>query len=828
MSVDDYRRWFYSEHEKLINQKKLPIYKQLLMEYSNVARLGTMKILKLALDMSTTNTIITTYKASRGDLTIIYGFLYSMLIQDKEKVTKLDSSQASNDQIAHKYVCLGQSLISRDGEYRNRLNIFGSFLAIKKHFIEQWEDIEEYMLAFIKGAGFMLYNEFYYPSERMQQKYSDLMESSLASSRLDIHFLIGNWFGEVLNYYMGFKTGHINPVFAEIFGFKDREMMSRHMDFIGRLIKDHGHSKIYDLWNKLNCYFVPANVSSQRIVKLGQKLIPLNYSEYENPFNIFYKPWREYLIAQRIQGLFLSGICFNIPLMADYFMVSNTKKTLYDNEVQVLKLEHSEQAKVVVGQLQTAQRSTFKEPIIAHEREPVLKKPTTKKGGKVGKAKVINKNVKKIDKVQDSFVIVRDSNALKSINESQEGPESYDVIEEWLSRDFKVLHAKINDPIEFARQEIIMSDSSLGVFSEYVGRTVYNAFGLCKSSETFHKFLGQPLVNHEIFDKYMFEIVYALHCINRFYGVMHGDLHLNNATIGPNYFTSFLDPSKLANPRAVFIVSQADSLIFNFPTNQYTSKLIDFSRAIIKLDDIDRFRHAECRNVMRDQIPILTDRQREQMHQEQVARILWMYENSFPEFYGGNKERLREVIGKHFEQLFPIISTFDTFTFFNNMLLMFEKRELKPVKQIALLQKVTNAAEDILVNRMTRLLGDDKLFKVEELFENGNLSIMSTCFENYLTTLDKLGKSKDTIDVIDISNCDNEIIKYSLDEFKDFPPYLQTNLCISPEGKKYPWPGNSGPIPQEMMGRKKYEEFKLGGLREIVERAQKYKGKLIV
>lgn len=827
MSIDDYRRWLYDEHFRLINQTNLPIYKHLLVDYSNVARIGTMKILKLAIDVDPTKTIITTYKASRGNLTVIYGFLYSMSIIETEQNRK--EMGVFGNKVFHKYVCLGQSLISRDGEYRNRVNLFESFLALKKYFIEPWEDLEEYMLDFIKGAGFMLYNEFYYPNEKMQLAFSDDVEASLASSRLDIHFLIGNWFGEALNYYMGFKTGHINPVFAEIFGFKDKEMMTRHMNFIGQLVKDHGGSKIYDLWNKLNCYFTPPAITSQRTTKLGQKLIPLNYSEFENPFNIFYKPWREYLIAQRVQGLFINGICFGIPLMADYFMVSNTKKSLYDNEVQVLKLEHSEQAKIVVGQLQTAQRSTLKEPLIIKEAKPIVDK-RHKKGGKQELKQQDQKSKQEEPKQElkkkDDFIIVRDPKAVSSIKDSDDEPESYDIIEQWLSRDFKILHAKIGDPIEFARQEIIMSNTSFGVFSEYVGRTVYNAFGLCKSSETFHKFLGEPLHNAEIFTKYMFEIVYTLHCLNRFYGVMHGDLHLNNATIGPNYFSAHLDPSKLANPQAVFIVN--DNLVFSFSTNQYTSKIIDFSRAIIQLTNIDRFRHAEARNVMKDELPILTQVQREQMEREQVLRILWMYETAFPEFYAAKKEQLKEMLIKHFEKLFPIISTFDTFTFFNNMILMFERRELKGPTQLKLLKTVRDAAEQILVGRIGKLIDDEKLMKVDEMFENGNLSIIATCFEDNLTTLEELEKRKDSTNIIDISNCNNKIGDYSLDEFKEFPPYLQTNMCLTPDGKKYAWPGNKGKVPYEMMWRKKYEGFKLKGLVEILARAKQYKGKLIV
>jgi hypothetical protein len=154
--------------------------------------------------------------------------------------------------------------------------------------------------------------------------------------------------------------------------------------------------------------------------------------------------------------------------------------------------------------------------------------------------------------------------------------------------------------------------------------------------------------------------------------------------------------------------------------------------------------------------------------------------------------------------------------------------ELKAVPQLKLLKDIRDAAEQILVGRMGKLIDDEKLMKVDEMFENGNLSILSSCFESNLTTLSALEKQKDSINIIDISNCNNKITDYCLDEFKEFPPYLQTNMCLTPDGQKYAWPGNKGKVPYEMAWRKKYEGFKLKGLIEILAAAAKYKGKLIV
>ena len=121
------------------------------------------------------------------------------------------------------------------------------------------------------------------------------------------------------------------------------------------------------LRHDLNVYSISPSSGS---LKVGQKLIPLNISEVQNPFNIKYKPWREFLISEKIQDLIINGICKGYPFIGDYFYIKDIRKTIFDNYVQYMKLEHSEQATFITRKLIEARRATYytaEQPIIGRE-----------------------------------------------------------------------------------------------------------------------------------------------------------------------------------------------------------------------------------------------------------------------------------------------------------------------------------------------------------------------------------------------------------------------------------------------------------------------------
>lgn len=70
--------------------------------------------------------------------------------------------------------------------------------------------------------------------------------------------------------------------------------------------------------------------------------------------------------------------------------------------------------------------------------------------------------------------------------------------------------------------------------SEYIGRTIKDAIYL-QRDELYRIYTGDILNDHGMFYKYVFEALYGLNCMNMYAGIIHTDLHINNATIFEMY-----------------------------------------------------------------------------------------------------------------------------------------------------------------------------------------------------------------------------------------------------------------------------------------------------
>ena len=91
--------------------------------------------------------------------------------------------------------------------------------------------------------------------------------------------------------------------------------------------------------------------------------------------------------------------------------------------------------------------------------------------------------------------------------------------------------------------------------------------------------MGPIFKDFRQFNKYIFEFIYALSCLNQ-YGMIHGDLHLNNCTIFELKVLIGRDSKKpiIPNPHMIY---EAGGVQYIFPTSGRTVALIDFSRAFI-------------------------------------------------------------------------------------------------------------------------------------------------------------------------------------------------------------------------------------------------------
>lgn len=774
-----------------INIKKIST--NINVEYGEAVRLAGSRILKTSLVIFTISNITTAFKISDPEIPgseIIFGYLYTNLRKESHKT----GTFTGTEHLIHELYCASASLLSRDGEYRQRINPVYSLQRIIDKFTDVWEDLEEYVMEKVKRYNWNTFTESFYPVNELKE-YAEEMESDLAGRRFDVKFLVICWFVEFVNIANNIKINHINKLFLVIMRFKDKIEVEKDLKFYNQLIETHSAEKINLLHNNLNCYTHAPVVGTSRQLKLGQKIIPLNLSEVQNPFNIRYKPWREYLISEKIQSLVVNSVCSGVPLLGDYFYIRNARKTLFDNYVQYMKLEHSEQAIGIARKLIEAQRSTFKSK--GFNNRTVDGKERVEK----------NKHDKLIETYKDS----------------SDGPDSYNEIEEWLSNKFRLLHEKIADPIEFSREEIIMSEMAMCVTSEYVGRTFYDALNIVKDNKTYAADTGDMYENYDTWAKYMFELIYTLYCLNSLHGVIHGDLHLNNFTLHPLYFSNFKNLNDLKNPSMVYALDK--NHYYAFPSKQYHIVIIDFSRSIIRPSFLDSFENFELMNAKKmkfsgkGKIQIIKPEERSEFFHEQVVRVVKFYELYFPDYIATKKSQISLLLLNNFDRLFPILGGIDSYMSVNNLILFFRKNgyDKKYIKHFKLLEDIFFTAETELTENFEKFINDSQLLSNSVSYTNKK--ILDQHFKEYLiispenNQIDKYIASSTTINA---SIYENKEI-YNLSYYDKFPEYTKTTQWYF-NGKL-----QESPFTEQFKAHRiQYEKEKLKNLHFISDIANTY------
>jgi len=469
-------------------------------------------------------------------------------------------------------------------------------------------------------------------------------------------------------------------------------------------------------------------VDLHKKVKLGQKLIPLNLLEATHHFNIEYTPWKEFLIANKLSDLVVNNITNGFSLTNSWFLIKSNKKGLYDNPSQADRIEKSNIATKIVDILNQA-RTYTRQNINTNEQEG------------------------------DSF------NKTMSIIYPSVLSENKKHITSWLSSEFYVLNKKIKSSIDHTKKNIIMSNVSLNIISEYLGKTLYDAVFFTKKSEYYNKLVDHPFseVSYSYFKKYMFQICYNLYCINSKYGIIHGDLHLNNITLNSLFYKKSIHIN-VKNPLILYVLSPEYQYIFEH--NFYDLCLIDFSRAIL---------HIDTYNLLKlDSIPDFYNiiHSKKQFTEIQITLLLDYLISIKPE-YKDLEIQITNQIKHHYNSFFKILTTLDLFHV-SNKLLDFIKLGKETnftsyyPKTITLIENINKSADYYLSIELNNLLEKRNYQEVDEM-EWPILTIIKDIFAENLSDNFKTYKN-----IVDVYNY-NSIIQYSISSLKKFPPTLQTN-----------------------------------------------------
>lgn len=693
-----------------------------------------------------TNCIASTFKIRQmkdnlEDSGAIYAFLYTKI---------------SDGEIVPSYYCIGPSLVSRDGEYRQRIGLCKQIHAIKKKYSDIYIELENHILRKMKEMRWNYFDEHFYPNKE-KKKFEQQLISYIARSTVKLDLLICSWFATLFNVANDLLENHVNNLYMDIMGFTDATQKNKDIEFFSSLKKKFG-DKVMQLRSDLNIL----NTTKITGLKLGQKLTPLNISEVENPLSIKYKPWREYLISRKVQDLIINGICKGYPFVGDFFYLKNINKTMFDNYIQYLKIEHSDQALYIIRKLIEARRSTY---FTADEFQQMMQ------------------DDRKISKLHRSSKKKSDDTSSESLQD----------ISIWLSQKFKTLYNKIDDPIIYGKSALIMSEVAFGTISEFVGRTWYD-FLLLNSKIPVSKYYtsetGCPLFSRkfsvDLWNKYVFEYVYALLCINIRLNLIHGDFHLNNGTIHPIYYNDYFDIKKRTNDgekySMVYVLPNGKNYVaYSFPTLQYHSCLIDFSRSIIRPSKIDDFKDELYYEKKREKIKFLKKKDVNKFYNNQVCRVLNLYESLFPDMYSKNKHNIDLFIGAYIEKLFPLLTAFDMYKF-SKETIQFFKIKLKDKinsRQFSMMNKIKKITENFLTIKLQKIMDNPILLDDPYYSETyANREIIDECFSEYLTMStyndEWSEKTKNEGDnLIDVCYMDNEI-KFSLfGAYSERPKFLK-------------------------------------------------------
>jgi hypothetical protein len=667
--------------------------------YGSYNRLSAIITFGYFLDINIVDTICTTFKFrdTKSNKEAIFSFgYYESITKDNKNTT---SYKPHGGKYAYKYFTIGGSFLSKDGEYRVGFikiqNLHSIFSDPQLNGL--FTNIKEYLIKKLNDRQIILFKEFFYPTG---DKKEIEIELEYYTHALQYNLFVLTWFNDMYNEHCNIVENHLNKKYKDImFRYKKEDL-----EFINILIKRHGYDALSKLRYFSNHVFTKNKITSKENgTKIGQKIIPLSIAEAQNPFDLLYKPWREYLISLYLSNLVINNISPGFFITNTWFYIKNSRKGLFDNDIQYEKMNRSELAIQITDLLNRAQ-------IYTHEN--------------IEQRKTISKT----------------------------------HIKSWISNKFKNLSDKIQQPIDYAKEDIIMSNVALCIISEYVGRTIMDVISLSKSSPYYGNLIGHPFTQkgYKYFSKYMFEICYNLYCMNSVGGVIHGDLHLNNATLNPLTYKNNRNVLDATDPMVLYVLDDEKEQ-YVFHTCGYYSCIIDFSRSIILPEKIDQL-HDES---LPKSYSIIKNLKKYQEHQIESLLNLYIHYTS-----DINRDELRILFKNHFEAVFKLLSATDIFGFTNKLLTLFSLKDKTIVvpynKCVELLNKINKYAENYLTVEMNKLIMDKHYEKKILEMNWPSLTIIQNCFCDFLVDNTKIGT------IVDVYNINNEM-KFSLNKIVNYP-----------------------------------------------------------
>lgn len=738
--------WYEAEYSKQLVYQPMPSLANAKQNYQlgSIKRMHNLSVLKYRFNYNTMDMVVIVMKLYDYTLkkSTNYGTLFCELIDNITPIRRKIVPDVSG-KVAFTYYSATPSHISCDGEYRSSFAPYAALIQARNRYPDIWYEIEEFVTRIRTRRNWSIYTTYFYPKLEQEERNTDI-EYAVKNELIPMTLLIVSWFVTAFEAALGITKNHINPVFKEIM----LKYETSDTDFIKDLIRKYGGERVEQFKEEL--FYKPASFQGDRAsaAKCGYKMIPLNIKEVQDPMNMRYKPWREYYASMKCNDLVVNSISPSFPIILDWFYIKNSRKGLYDNKSQYDRLKNSELARDILHILYEAQRSTY--------------------------------------------FAVENANMLKTTEQQKK----------WISTKFRKLSGKIDEPINYSIEEIIMSEVTLAFASEHVGRTVADSIALLTTSKVYSSMLGHPLrdIGYDYFAKYIFEICYGLLCANVHLGIIHGDFHLNNATIGKLFYPG-KEASANKNKENKVIYVLDDNNQFLFPTNGYYGGIIDLSRCIINPAQVELFKDSSLPSTQR----IIKDEK--QFQATEMYALLQLYLQMFPSKIK-QKEELVVLFKNHFNTVFKLLTCIDVYMFSVRLSRVFAQTK-HPVhkKCIELIDNINRLAEKYIATDMNHLLNEPAGYSATVADQEWPIAIIiKKCFAEYIG-----GSAYRTPGTIVDTYIFNNKMKYSVTRYDTFPPILKHGRYINPK-----YPGKIIDIPEVTEMRKKNrEEYEMQKLHNL-------------
>ena len=300
------------------------------------------------------------------------------------------------------------------------------------------------------------------------------------------------------------------------------------------------------------------------------------------------------------------------------------------------------------------------------------------------------------------------SEIASDVNKSLREADSYTRNDKvFINSRFERLSDKIRRAGKYGDMALRLTNTSFVAIQEHVHITIGDAH-IHRNNypiEYTSKWLRDYFTNIEVFKKQMFEFIYGFYCLNSRLAIVHGDLHLNNATMYPllNYYEKRTDPTNnnmiTEQPYMMYIVHND---VFLLPQTGITSVIIDLSRSVFgdreKL--VEEFDEVFADTLLRRQ-------------RHYIYRIM---ERNYPIMIKKYGNEIKQLMLDNFPVFFRIFSATDMLNLSKRLRSLYEEIDVDMNKEeiIPFLKEIEVEAEKLFLNKLEDAV-EGRVKKLEDI-----------------------------------------------------------------------------------------------------------------